>query len=1128
MRRSGPRDRQTVFIPAPAAVEAHRGMTRILPSLLLAGALASAAIAAPTGVEAHPFAPRHPPAAGGKRFQELPAAETGLTVANVYNDPRLWGERFREFTLGAVETGIAVADFDRDGWADLYVVSKNGPCALYRQVAPFKFVDVAAAAGVACADPAAPKVGATAVDINQDGWPDLYVCRYDAPNLLFINNGDGTFTERAHEYGLDIKDSSVMATFADYDGDGYLDCFIVTNILDFSKSPLGQRDYLLHNNGNGTFTDVSTAAGIWGLSQGHTAIWFDANQDGWPDLYVSNDFETPDHFYLNQGNGTFVDVVDQRLPHVPYFSMSADSGDLNNDGLIDFVVSDMRDHTRQEYVAGMEEVGRSLSELERVTELVPQYIWNAVFLGTGADRYQEAAHLTGMVATGWTWTTRLADLDNDGREDVFFTTGMIRNLVDPDLVARQNAAPTLAARAAVWKSAPPRRERTIAFHNLGDLRFEDASAAWGLDHLGVSFGCALVDLDHDGALDVVIVNQDGPPTILRNDAATGHSVECRLAGRPPNRDGIGAELRVETAAGAQIRQLYTERGVVTSELPVVHFGLGDDTVVRKLTIRWPSGATQVLADLPADCLYTIAEPEYPDGRRPHRPPAVRRTPAGGALFAEHARGAGLDYVSAVRPFDEFFRQRLLPRRLGQQAPALAVADVNGDGIDDVFVSGAAGQAGVLYLGRPDGRFVPGPSQPWAGAAEADDTGAVFFDANGDGHVDLFIAAGGAAYEEGDVRLNDRLYLGDGHGGFTLAPAGALPADGASTTACAAADFDGDGRTDLFVGGRLVPGQWPETPRSFLYHNEGGSFVDATDTLAPGLRRVGMVTAATWADIDGDGRPDLVLALEWGPVKVFHNTGHGFEDATDRLGLAAVTGWWSALAVADVNGDGRPDLIAGNVGLNTKYTASAAAPAVLLAGDLDGSGHPAILEAGYDTDGRLYPLRGRSKLADTFPWIRAKFPTYAAFSHATVEDVFPPERLRAARRFAATELASGIFVQQADGTFRFSPLPRQAQLAPINGLVFADLDGDGRADLYCVGNQFGPEPTTGRFDGGVSLLLRGDGRGGFTPVLPGVSGLLVPGDARAVVPLAPLGAAGGPRLVVAQSQGPLQLFSRQPP
>ena len=1104
-----------------------------IPVLLVAACLAAAGglAAKPAGpiVAERAFTPRPPLAPGAKPFVELTPAETGLTVSNVYNDPRMWGDRFREYTLGALESGIAVADFDLDGMPDIFVISKNGPCALYRQTAPFKFVNVAAAAGVDCADSAAPKTGATVVDINQDGFPDLYVCRNGAPNLLFINNGDGTFTERAHEYGLDVNDASVMATFADYDGDGYLDCFILSNILDFSKSPLGQRDYLFHNNGNGTFTDVTQKAGIWGLTQGHTAIWFDANGDGWPDLYVANDFETPDRFYFNKGDGTFVDVVDQRLPHVTYFSMSADVGDLNNDGRIDFMVSDMRDHTRRAFMDGMEEAGRGLWEMERVTELIPQYIWNAVYLGTGTDRYQEVAHMIGVDSTGWTWSARMADLDNDGRVDLFFTTGMIRNFIDPDLVDKQNVAPTLAARAAVWKNAPPRLERTRAYHNLGDLKFEDVSAAWGLDHEGISFGCALVDLNHDGALDLVYVNEDGPPTVIRNNTPTGHSVEFKLAGQPPNRDGIGAEFQIETASGIQVRQLYTERGVVTSEPPIAHFGLGADTVIKKLTIRWPLGDMQVLENLAADKRYTIAEPAYPNGERPHRPPAYLHTPAPpDALYHEDGRSRGLNAESAVRPFAEFFRQPLLPRRLNGLAPAIAVADVNGDGLDDIFISGAAGQAGILYLGQPDGSFVPAPSQPWAEAKDADDVGALFFDAKGDGHPDLFVVAGGVQQDEGDPLLDDRLYLNDGRGNFRLAPAGTLPRDGESTAACAAADFDGDGRVDLFVGGRLVPGQWPATPRSFLYHNEGERFVDVADTLAPGLRHVGMVTAAAWADIDGDGRPDLVLTLEWGPVKIFHNTGRGFEDITGRVGLAGRTGWWSALTVADVNGDGRPDLIVGNVGLNTKYHATPAAPTVVFAGDLDGSGHPALLEAQYDTDGRLYPVRGRSKLAYPFPWLRKKFPTFADYSRATVQDIFPPENLRSAMRLEANELSSGIFLQQRDGTFVFQPLPREAQIAPINGFVFRDLDGDGYPDLFCVGNNFGPEPSTGRFDGGLGLLLKGDGRGGFTPVLPAASGLIVPGDARAAAAVALPGQSGPPAIAVTQCNGPVLLFSPRPP
>ncbi len=1108
----------------------HRILLLLLPALLPAAAGLGAAAGSPIA-DARPFAARRALAPGAKPFRELAPADTGVTVSNVYNDPRMWGDRFREYTLGALESGIAVADFDRDGWLDLFVISKNGPCALYRQTAPFQFINVAAAAGVDCtnvANPGAPKTGATVVDINQDGNPDIYVCRNGAPNLLFVNNGDGTFTERAHEYGLDVNDASVMATFADYDGDGYLDCFILCNILDFSKSPLGQRDYLFHNNGNGTFTDVTKAAGIWGLTQGHTAIWFDANGDGWPDLYVANDFETPDRFYLNKGDGTFTDVVDERLPHVTYFSMSGDVGDLNNDGRIDFMVSDMRDHTRRAFMEGMEEAGRGLWEMERVSELIPQYTWNAVYLGTGTDHFQEVAHLLGVAATGWTWSARMADLDNDGREDLFFTTGMIRNFMDPDTVDKQNVAPSLAARAEVWLKAAPRRESTRAYHNLGGLNFEDVSPAWGLDRRGIAFGCALVDLNHDGTLDLVYVNQDGPPTVIRNDTPTGHSVEFKLVGQPPNRDGIGAELTIETATGLQVRQLYTERGVVTSEAPIVHFGLGADAAIKKLTIRWPLGDVQVLTNLAADKLYTIAEPPYPGGVRPRRPPAFLRTPPPtNALYREDARARGLNSASAVRPFDEFIRQRLLPRRLNGLAPAVAVADVNGDGLDDIFISGAAGEAGVLYLARPDGTFAPAPSQPWTEVKDADDVGALFFDANGDGHPDLLVVAGGVQSDEGDPLLDDRLYLNDGRGDFTAAPAGTVPRDGESTQACAAADFAGDGRPGLFIGGRLVPGKWPAAPRSFLYRNEAGRFVDVTDTFAPGLRRVGMVTAAAWADLDGDGRPDLVLTLEWGPVKVFHNTGHSLEDITDRLGLAKVTGWWSALAVADVNGDGRPDLVVGNVGLNTKYHAAPAAPTVLYAGDLDGSGRPALLEAQYDTDSRLYPVRGRSKLAYTFPWIRKKFPTFAAYADAAVPDIFPADRLQAATRLEANELQSGVFLQQADGTFVFRPLPREAQIAPINGFVYRDLDGDGHSDLFCVGNNFGPEPSTGRFDGGLGLLLKGDGHGGFVAVPPAESGLIVPGDARGVATIRIPDQTKVPAIVVTEGNGPVLFFRPNP-
>ncbi len=1055
-------------------------------------------------------------------MQQIEPEQSGMTGINRYTDPRMWSDRFREFTLGAVETGVATADFDRDGWMDVFVVSRNGACSLYRQVAPFQFEDVAEVAGVTAEGPE-NKTGPTVVDINQDGWMDLYLCRLEAPNLLFINNGDGTFTESAASYGLDISDASVHAVFADYDRDGYLDCYIVTNILDFSKSPQGRRDYLLRNNGDGQFVDVSKEAGIWGVSQGHAAIWFDANRDGWPDLYVANDFETPDRFYLNQGDGTFVDVVDIRLPHVTYFSMSADSGDLNNDGYMDFLVTDMRDRTHESFMTGMEEMGRGLWEMERTAELIPQYPWNALYLHSGSDHYLEAAHITGMDATGWTFGTRLADFDNDGYLDVFFATGMIRNFMDADLVDRQNRAPSLAARAQVWRNAPPRNETSMLFRSMGGsdagLHFEEVSEEWGLSASEVSFGCVAVDLDNNGALDLVVANYDAPPTVIRNLHTSGNRITVKLEDRPPNRDGIGAEIRVVTKSRTQLRQLFTERGIVSSEAPIAHFGLGKDDIIEHLSVTWPNGQVQHLHDLPVNHAYTIQKPPAPTEKH-STPEAQPKSP----LLREASQELGLVHANQLMPVNELSRERLLPRRLNGAGPALAVADVNQNGRSDLFVSGTAQQEGTLFLQQEDGCFEPAPSQPWRNQAESDDVVAVWVDLNADGLPDLLMGAGGVAYTEGDPRLKDRLYLNRGKGEFELADPAHYPVPAISTGTIATGDFDADGQVDLFVGARVTPGNYPNAPSSYLLRNDNGVLVDVTDTLAPELRNIGMVTRSTFADVDLDGLPDLVLTREWGPVSVWRNTGTGFECITAASGLSVRTGWWSALAIHDVDGDGRPDIIAGNNGLNTKYSASKDAPTVLLAGVFDSSGTHQLVEA-KTIDGRLLPVRGRSKLSYSFPWMPSRFRTFLDYANASIEEIFDPEALASVRRLEATELASGIFFNRLDASgrmyFEFKPLPRMAQLAPIFDWLVEDLTGDGIADLIGVGNHFGPEPSTGRFDGGVGIVLKGQPNGEFEPLLPGHSGWVVPGESRSVASI-PL-ANGSRAIAVARTRGPLQVF-----
>jgi len=1061
--------------------------------------------------------PLIPPSNGGeelgKPFYRLAPEESGITSVNTYNDPRMWGELFRELTLGAIETGLAVADFNNDGQLDFYAVSKNGPCTLYIQTGPFQFEDRAVKAGVAAGETIDGKTGATAIDINQDGWMDIYLCRYDAPNLLFVNQGDGTFTEKAEAYGLAIKDASVHANFADYDLDGDLDAYLVTNILRFAENPRGRADYLLRNNGDGSFSDVASESGIWGVSQGHTAIWFDSNHDGWPDLYVANDFETPDRFYLNQQDGTFVDVVDENLPHVTYFSMGADSGDLNNDGLVDYFVADMRDQTRSSYIAGMEEMGRGLWEMERASELVPQYMWNALYLNSGTEHFQEMAFMAGMEATGWTWATRMADFDCDGLLDFCFTNGMIRNFVDADLVDRQKVVRNLEGRAAIWKNAPVRNEPNMAFRNLGNLSFLNVSDEWGLNHFGVSFGCATADFDGDGDLDLVYTNYNAPPSIVRNDFASGNRLVIALKGQGSNLRGIGSEITVSTASGSQTRQLFTERGIVSSEPALAYFGLGNENLADTVSIRWPNGSRSIFENVPAGHLMTVLQPETVSTSTSQERTALN------PLFEDTAANSGLDYTSSLQRIDELGSQRLLPRRLNGMGPGLANGDVNGDGLTDVFVTGSTGQSGTLYLRRPDNQFVKAKSQPWSDIPEADDLNALFIDVNQDKALDLFIAVAGVSHKRGAKLLNDRLYLNDGKGNFSYSDYS--PLDGEATSALAAADIDGDGDMDLFVGGRYVPGRWPESPRSFLYENRNGKFFDISDNWAQDLSNIGMVTGAVFADMNADSKPDLLVSPEWGPISYFENTGSQLVDRTFAQGLTTKTGWWNTLMVADLNHDGLLDIAAGNLGLNTKYRATSQEPATLFWGPFGDERKVRIVEAQYE-NGELFPFRGLSKLKYEFPRQLQRFRRFQDFAQASLSEIFGKEAIERAHKLEATELSSGIFYQQEDGRFLFMPLPRVSQLAPIYTFSTLDANNDGYTDLFHAGNNFRPEPTTGRFDGGLGLLLANDGHGNFKPIGSQESGISIPGEARASIVL-PAEMKTKQRLIVTRTNGPVLLY-----
>ncbi|HVU23491.1 MAG TPA: FG-GAP-like repeat-containing protein [Opitutus sp.] len=1058
-------------------------------------------------------------------FTELPPAQTGIVTENRYADPRMWGDLNHEFEAGEIGTGVAIGDYDGDGRPDIFVVSKTEGCRLFRNLGGLKFEDVTEPAGVGDhgADASVWKQGATFADVNNDGRLDLYVCRFNAPNLLYINQGDGTFRQAAHAYGLDVTDASAMAAFCDYDRDGWLDVFVQTNLLDANAHPNGQRDYLFHNDRNGHFTNVTAAAGLAGETQGHAAIWWDFDGDGWPDLYVGNDFQAPDQLYRNNRDGTFTNVIAGVVPHTPYSSMGADLGDINNDGLVDFIIADMAATSHEQDQRGMADSRARNRDLAPAAGTVPQYERNAVYLNTGTGRCLEAAWLLGLAATDWSWSPRFEDLDNDGRLDLFVTNGMDREATNVDLLSRQMGAQSAAERIRVIRNSPVLAERNLAFRNEGDLRFRDVSAAWGLDQRGVSFGSAFGDLDGDGDLDVVYTNYQHGITVLRNDCATGHRAEFALHGTRSNKFGVGATVRVESPLGLQVRQLVLARGVLSSSEPILQFGFGDDEVIRRVIVTWPGGATQEFANLPVDRRYTITEPDAaPENHSPAPPaPAPLFTEFGDAIHV--AVGTEEDVV------DETAGQRLMPVRLNRRGPALAVGDLNGDGIDDIVIGGTTRTPRRILFGSLAAGFsvaahaAPGTTGP------VDDGPLLVFDAEGNGANALLVTRGGSVLPGGSPEYQPALFLNDGRGHLRPAPADALPPEPICAGAAAAADFDRDGRVDVFIGARLQPGDYPLAPASALLRNEGGRFADVTDTVAPALRNAGMVTSALWSDVDGDGWPDLLLTLDWGGVKCFHNDhGTAFTDWSEKLGFAAAgTGWWTSLAAADFNGDGHMDYVAGNVGLNTPYHASPAEPAVLFYGSFAGEDARPELVEGYYEQGRLFPWRSRHDLGAVIPAVLRRFPSNNAYARATLPEILGADRLAAAAKFTATEFRSGVFLSRPDGTYSFQPLPRVAQVAPPQAIVAGDFDGDGHADIYAVQNSQAPIPSVGRFDGGLSQLLKGDGRGNFTAVPPVESGLIVPGDATALV-VADLDHDGRPDFLVSRNSATTLAFRNAGP
>lgn len=1080
------------------------------------------------------------------RFRLLSVEQTGIAFSNIIATDDSVNIQTDVYVYNGA--GVAVGDVDNDGLPDIFFSGNMVSSRLYLNKGSMRFEDITEQAGVGTSRWA---TGATMVDINNDGHLDIYVSvsgpEWSRPeeraNLLFLNNGNRTFTESAARYAIADTGFTSHAAFLDYDGDGCLDLFLLTNSpRDFSRGEVethpggirgttpGSYNQLYRNSCSGTFIDVSLEAGIlrepgYGLG----VVVSDVNADGWPDIYVSNDGAPNDVLYLNNADGTFTDKAGRSLKHASYAGMGVDIADFNNDGWPDILQVDMmpRDLSRRKRTSGFMTYSRLMESRSRGFR--DDYSVNTLQLSNGFTKdgdviFSEIARLAGIASTDWSWSALFADFDNDGYKDIFIGNGYPKAANDLDyqteMFAVRRGGDSASRRAGLdlLKKLHGYEESNYVFRNEGHLVFADSTEAWGMSQPSFSYGAAYADLDNDGRLELVVNNIDAPAFIYHNTPPgddAHHYLALRLEGEPPNTRGIGATLIL--SAGGRKQHLYQSpyRGYMSTVDDRAHFGLGAASRVDSLEVFWPDGRYQLLTGLEVDRLLVVKQSEASGNKRPAPPASAPDRPfepllgRGGLAYA-HQTGNVLDY--GVQP--------LLPYMISRQGPPVAVGDVNGDGLDDVFVGGGVGVSGSLFIQKSDGSFgAPAEGQPWEADKAYEDWGALFFDANGDGQLDLYIASGGYHLAPGSPSLQDRLYVNQGGGRF-VKDLRALPPMPTSTATVRAGDFDGDGQPDLFVGGRLTPRKYPYPTRSYMLRNDGGRFTDVTEAVAPELAQPGgMITDAVWIDFDGDGKLDLVTAGEWMPLQFHRNDGSRFTNVTDKTGLPPMRGWWFSLAAGDFDSDGRPDLVAGNLGLNYTYTTSAHSRFGIYATDFTGNQTTDIVLT-QEANGTEYPLAGLVPLGREIYSFALRFPSYESFSQATVGQLFSPSRLAEAVHYQADTFAS-VFLQNAGGgTFKSVALPNQAQIAPIRAIIAHDVDGDGHNDLVVAGNLYDAEANTPRADAGNGLWLKNDGRGNFTPVPPAESGFLAPLN---VTGMALINTPTGKVLLVANSGDSVQTF-----
>ena len=1060
-----------------------------------------------------------------KLFSILSPGQTGINFRNdIIEDANMFYYKYEYLYIGA---GVAAGDINNDGLQDLYFASTLGTNRLYLNLGNFQFKDISEQAGVSAA--AGMKTGVNMIDINGDGWLDIIVCKSGPTDPaartkhVFINNGDLTFTDKAKELGLNDASFSTQSYFFDYDKDGDMDVYFANQPKDFTTAMLipakmvnGKMVYAedtstmyvsdrLYRNDKGKFTDITKQAGLINHAFALSAAIYDFNDDSWPDIYVANDFNKPDFIYINNHNGTFAEKLSDYFNHVSLSSMGSDMNDINNDGLADLLVLDMaiEDPVRQKQLF-VQNLNYDKFQLLLRFNLFYQYPRNCLQLNNGKGSFSDIAYYSGMAQTDWSWTPLIADYDNDGWKDVYVSNGLKRDITDWDyknfvLDSIKNLmAKGQSVNLDEWfKLIPQVKIKNYFYHNTGTLRFDNFSDTWCDQPASFSNSAVYADLDNDGDLDLIVNNIDDPAFIYKNNSREinrSNYLRFRFLKNKASKEEVyGAVVKIyDNKNNLQWQRYDPQRGYMGTMEHCLHFGTGSETVLPIVDITFPSGKSVFLKNVNVNQLLTVYESDAGE--------VATLLQTDKPLFEKSLSKNFFNYTHRENDFIDFKREPLIPYKCSRKGPYYAKADVNNDGKEDIFIGGAAGFEGKLMIQMPDGSYKEKIQTAFITDKKFEDAGAVFFDADGDGDNDLYVASGGAEFDAGSPLYQDRLYKNDGKGNFTKAMT-AIPKEGFNNSFVIAFDYDNDGDYDLFVGGAVMPGKFPLHDKNLILQNNKGVFKDVSDIIGPVLAKTGIVNYSAWDDLDGDNKKELIIAGEWMPVMILKFVNGKFEETNavvsvnnKSIPLDQLKGWWNVVEADDIDNDGDMDIVVGNRGSNSKITADIDEPCTIYAKDFDGNGsYDAVL--GYYIWGKCYPMYHRDQLIDQMPMMRKKFIRYRNYAGKTLDEIFTEDQKKEMDVFKTNWFESGTLINEGNFKFRFVAFPEQAQFSTINDLIISDFDGDGNKDILTGGNSYDPDVSTGNYDAKAALLMKGDGHGKFIPVSNSQSGLIIKGEVR---------------------------------